>query len=659
MVKQPMQKKVGYCIIILLMFLLVPSASAVGSFVNVDLGSVYTYQGTNVRYIEAIDVSNISISQMKIASGPDVKTIGSPTIRNVERVFSSSTGTVKGVTISLGDTASTVTYNQALNDYVFTKVGDIPSLYSKIPGKSGVFLLTRFNDSVTKNDINGIGDLELLQEASYLYVAEAPNKSIIYKSVNPAYQGKSANIPFFNKTDFGATITNPLNVFNFDGYTSLGIIGEPSVVAGKYSAVAMSYDGTNKISISGYAPTIIMASDGFLRWNGAAIPAGYAKNSGPVTLTTSVLGVQNISYVFIKSDETYDAKVNVNTSKLADKINTEWNSFVPTAPLMSNILENIIRDGVGSGAADPYTYAIKRSSESAYPASATAWSSIAISPGYGISGTAKASSVVVPTAALNTLVPGTYYAYIYATDASLTPLAIDRQTITITAAPVPYYGGGGGGSGGKSVPQFEESTTTGQFQTNSAGIVQNGMIVSATDGLSSVSIAKGVKALDANGQPLGSVTIRTTTDVPSSGSSAFSFAGHAVEMGPAGATFSPAIPLTFKLTEEEWNNLEAGESFAIKWYNPALGEWEDIPTSVNPYTRTVTGKISHFSTFALFKQIIETPTTPPVTQTTAPAETPVPGDTTTGGFPWVWVVVVIVLIALIGGGYYYMQQQKK
>ncbi|MFA5398041.1 MAG: hypothetical protein WC346_18660, partial [Methanogenium sp.] len=72
-----------------------------------------------------------------------------------------------------------------------------------------------------------------------------------------------------------------------------------------------------------------------------------------------------------------------------------------------------------------------------------------------------------------------------------------------------------------------------------------------------------------------------------------------------------------------------------------------------------TGKISHFSTFALFKQIIETPTTPPVTQTSAPAETPVPGDATTGGFPWVWVVVVIVLIALIGGGYYYMQQQKK
>lgn len=658
MLKQSMQRKVGYCIIILLMFLLVPSASA--AFVDVDLGSVYTYQGTNVRYIEAIDVSNISISQMKIASGSDVKTIGSPTIRNVERVFSSPSGTVKGVTITIGDTASTVTYNQALNDYVFTKIGEIPSLYSKIPGKSGVFLLTRFNDSVKKGDIAGIGDLELLQEASYLYVAESPNRAIIYKSVNPSYEGLGSEgaAPPYNKTNLGATITDPLNVFSFDGYTST-TMAQASVVPGKYSAVAMSY-APNNISISGYAPTIIMAGDRVLRWNGATIPATYAKNSGPVTLTTNdPAGIQEISYLIIKSDETYDAKINVDTSKLADKINTEWNSFVPTAPLMSNILENIIRDGVGSGAADPYTYAIKRSSESAYPASATAWSSIAISPGYGISGTAKASSVVVPTAALNTLVPGTYYAYIYATDASLTPLAIDRQTITITAAPVPYYGGGGGGSGGKSVPQFEESTTTGQFQTNSAGIVQNGMIVSATDGLSSVSIAKGVKALDANGQPLGSVTIRTTTDVPSSGSSAFSFAGHAVEMGPAGATFSPAIPLTFKLTEEEWNNLEAGESFAIKWYNPALGEWEDIPTSVNPYTRTVTGKISHFSTFALFKQIIETPTTPPVTQTSAPAETPVPGDATTGGFPWIWVVVVIVLIALIGGGYYYMQQQKK
>lgn len=228
-------------------------------------------------------------------------------------------------------------------------------------------------------------------------------------------------------------------------------------------------------------------------------------------------------------------------------------------------------------------------------------------------------------------------------------------------------GGGGGGGGGFVAPTtpVQEFTTTGTLQTDSSGFVQNSVIVYAGDKLSYLFISEGVQALKANGQPVTSVTIEETQNVPSPGASTFVFAGHAVKLGPAGATFNPGIELTFQLTEEEWNALKPGESFTIKWFNDGTGEWEDIPTTVNPFTHTVIGEITHFSTFAVFKQVAGEPT-PVVTQTPSPTqspgETPVATATpaepvTDGGFPWVWVIVVIVLIAVIGGGYYYMQQK--
>ncbi|MDE4909015.1 fibronectin type III domain-containing protein [Methanogenium marinum] len=278
--------------------------------------------------------------------------------------------------------------------------------------------------------------------------------------------------------------------------------------------------------------------------------------------------------------------------------------------------------------------------------------------GYSVS---DAQFVTRHTLGINGLTSNTVYHYrIISVDPSGNKV-ISSDSSFITKSSGSSGGGGGGGSYTSPVEVTTPSvkfTTLGYLQTDSNGIVQNPVLVSAADGLSSIYIGAGVKALDADGQPLDSVIIQGTDDVPSTGS--FSFAGHAVELGPSGATFSPGIELTFQFTEEEWNNLGAGETFAIKWFNEGTGEWEAIPTTVDPINHTVVGVITHFSTFAVFKEIGEMPTS---VATQAPTETPVPTETgngaQTGGFPWVWFVVVIVMVAIIGAGYYYMQQQKK
>ncbi len=247
------------------------------------------------------------------------------------------------------------------------------------------------------------------------------------------------------------------------------------------------------------------------------------------------------------------------------------------------------------------------------------------------------------------------------------PLGNDSAlaTITVTAAPSPS--GGGGGS------SVSTSTSTGSatLLTASWGGVLKPYQINSDEGTADLYIATGVTALLEDGKtPVGQITINDleSDEVPAVPTgSTFSFLGYAVECSPAGATFSPAIDLTFTLTDEEWadvlEQLDGNlENLVVKWYNPLTGVWEHIPTTVDAVHHTVTASITHFSTYGLFSDVAivtpvtQEPTTPtttaPVTTTTTPAT---PSDE--GGFPWLWVIVIIVIIAVAAGAYIYMQRQ--
>jgi len=249
------------------------------------------------------------------------------------------------------------------------------------------------------------------------------------------------------------------------------------------------------------------------------------------------------------------------------------------------------------------------------------------------------------------------------------PLGNDSAlaTITVTAAPSPS--GGGGGS------SVSTSTSTGSatLLTASWGGVLKPYQINSDEGTADLYIATGVTALLEDGKtPVGQITINDleSDEVPAVPSGAtFSFLGYAVECSPAGATFSPAIDLTFTLTDEEWadvlEQLDGNlENLVVKWYNPLTGVWEHIPTTVDAVHHTVTASITHFSTYGLFSDVAivtpvtQEPTTPTTTApvTTAPATTaPTPSEE--GGFPWLWVIVIIVIIAVAAGAYFYMQRQ--
>ena len=124
----------------------------------------------------------------------------------------------------------------------------------------------------------------------------------------------------------------------------------------------------------------------------------------------------------------------------------------------------------------------------------------------------------------------------------------------------------------------------------------------STDTRASISLAEGVTARDASGNPLASIIITTSspdTATARSVDSGFTFADMAYELGPDGATFSPSATLTFTPLEIPW-----GKEYLIRSHDPIAGTWQDLPTVSDPATGKVTAQISHFCCFGLFARDI-------------------------------------------------------
>jgi len=284
-----------------------------------------------------------------------------------------------------------------------------------------------------------------------------------------------------------------------------------------------------------------------------------------------------------------------------------------------------------------------------------------LTKGYGNASAAKnANSVSVPTF---DLLPGTYRVYMFLEDKG-NVTSYNEATITLTTVtptPAPYTPGrsSGGGSGSTTASY----TGTGTLLTGSSGTVLKSIIVNANDNVGNVLVPIGVKALDADGKPLGEISLSPLAGdavpaVPSG--SVFRFAGYAYEAGPDGATFSPGITLSLNIPEDVWKTLDPNSNkLTMKWYNKETGLWEDVQTTVIPGTRTVEIRITHFSIYALFTEPVTT-VTPIETATTTTTTTPTTpsGDQPAEGLPMMMIIAIFaVLVIVIAAGYFFMMRK--
>jgi len=198
--------------------------------------------------------------------------------------------------------------------------------------------------------------------------------------------------------------------------------------------------------------------------------------------------------------------------------------------------------------------------------------------------------------------------------------------------------------------------TTARIYANAQGVISQATTLQSTDGLANVSLGLGTIARNSSGMPLPSLSIRRIPagELPAAPPGAgLSFTGMAYDILPDGATFSPAIPLSYTIPQVQW-----GKEYVIQEYDTATGTWQALGSWYNPQTGAITVQVSHLCTFALFAKLpeITTAATPEPTILVA-SKSPLETDVEMYGWLFAFIIdnpvtLVIMLAALAVVAYF-------
>lgn len=151
---------------------------------------------------------------------------------------------------------------------------------------------------------------------------------------------------------------------------------------------------------------------------------------------------------------------------------------------------------------------------------------------------------------------------------------------------------------------------TEKLYSNANGVITQETLLKSTDNLVTLSINQGIVAKDRSGNPLSSISLAAISpeNVPGSPSGFTNPASiMAYEITPDGATFSPAITLSFTIPQAQW-----GLEYTVKMYDQASGTWQDLPSHFDPTSGTLKTEVTHLCSFSVFAKPIATVTSTPV-----------------------------------------------
>jgi hypothetical protein len=155
------------------------------------------------------------------------------------------------------------------------------------------------------------------------------------------------------------------------------------------------------------------------------------------------------------------------------------------------------------------------------------------------------------------------------------------------------YGGGGGGP----------STTGGGVSglTTSGGEFTEAVTFESEGGDLTISIPEGTIGKTKDGDPLPEIRITKDLTPPSPPEDA-DFVGFPYDLEPDGATFEPAITLTFTYDPSKLPSGVGPQSLTIGYYDTDTKTWVPLDAkdlTIDPETNTITAKISHFTHFGV------------------------------------------------------------
>ncbi|WP_318238897.1 PKD domain-containing protein [Methanolacinia petrolearia] len=150
---------------------------------------------------------------------------------------------------------------------------------------------------------------------------------------------------------------------------------------------------------------------------------------------------------------------------------------------------------------------------------------------------------------------------------------------------------------------YKNSENPSEVQSSEEGKVLADTTVPSDDGLVAVFLSKGTLALDKSGNSIDEIVIEKSDEdsVPENEDSpVYEFMGRAYDFKPSGATFSPGIDIIFYLSSLGEYQAFDGREPVIRYYNKAGKKWEDLKTTFDEDTMTVSATASHFSIYGLF-----------------------------------------------------------
>jgi len=251
------------------------------------------------------------------------------------------------------------------------------------------------------------------------------------------------------------------------------------------------------------------------------------------------------------------------------------------------------------------------------------------------------------------------------------PTEVDLSVVIEKPEPyIPPIGGGNGAAPSQPPVETNLFGSEGKFNISSKGIIQETTEATSEDGKLTLTIPKGTKALNKDGDPLenlGAAIDESPPDPPEDSN----IIGLAYEFGPPGATFDPAITLTWAYDPEDIPEGVNPEDLTLAYHDGS--KWVELDCVVDAKNNTVTAKVSHFTTFALMYPIPKpeapapptppapTPPAPPPKPEPVPAPTPPPpappppapalpeppAPPPPEAFNWIWVVIAGMVVALV------------
>ena len=144
------------------------------------------------------------------------------------------------------------------------------------------------------------------------------------------------------------------------------------------------------------------------------------------------------------------------------------------------------------------------------------------------------------------------------------------------------------------------------YRISYSGELQETIEVTSDDGMLTLTIPEETLALDEDGNRLETLEV-TINETPPDPPEDAHIIGLAYDFGPDGATFDPAITLTFSYDPEALPEGVAEEDLVLAYYDEDTGEWVELPCVVDTVNNIITASVPHFTTFAIIGSVTPVP----------------------------------------------------